>query len=226
MFSLVNYLNKPVLYAVLEPSAIATLLIVENALIAVFAVIGGCLADMMGRKRMAIIGFVALGLGYAVLGISPENLLAWYFHTAVDGIAWGILLVVFITTIWGDLSHNKPSDKLYAMGVFPFFISRFLPMVIPDQIIAAIPATAVFSFTAFFLFLAVLPLVYAPETLPEKIMKDRELKNYIEKAKKEVSKAQENQGENKQCENEKGTVEFKVNLEDEEKAQEIAEKYY
>jgi len=32
------------------------------------------------------------------------------------------------------------------------------------------------------LFLAVLPLVYAPETLPEKQMKDRELKNYIDKA--------------------------------------------
>jgi hypothetical protein len=40
------------------------------------------------------------------------------------------------------------------------------------------------SARAFFLFLAVLPLMYAPETLSEKKIKDRELKQYIEKAKK------------------------------------------
>ena len=41
---------------------------------------------------------------------------------------------------------------------------------------------AVFSFASFFLFLAVLPLMYAPETLPEKNIRDRELKIYVEKA--------------------------------------------
>jgi hypothetical protein len=40
----------------------------------------------------------------------------------------------------------------------------------------------IFSFASVFLFLAVLPLIYAPETLPEKTMKDRDLKSYIEKA--------------------------------------------
>jgi hypothetical protein len=41
-----------------------------------------------------------------------------------------------------------------------------------------------FSFASFFLFLAVIPLMYAPETLPEKTIKDRELKSYLEKAQK------------------------------------------
>jgi hypothetical protein len=40
------------------------------------------------------------------------------------------------------------------------------------------------------LFLAVLPLVYAPETLPEKHMKERELKNYLDKAKKSLQRNQ------------------------------------
>jgi hypothetical protein len=40
------------------------------------------------------------------------------------------------------------------------------------------------SIASFFLFLAVIPLFYAPETLPEKEIKERELKGYIEKAKK------------------------------------------
>jgi hypothetical protein len=84
------------------------------------------------------------------------------------------------------LSHNAPSDKYYAVGVLPFFASRFLELTVGGYITASIPesASALFSFTAFFLFLAVLPLFYAPETLPEKNIRDRELKTYIEKAQK------------------------------------------
>jgi hypothetical protein len=161
--------------------------------------------------------------------LSPTSQFSWYFHTAVDGIAWGLLLAVFVTTIWGDLSHEAASDKYYAVGVLPFFISRFLPLVLAAQIEAVVPenAYAVFSFTAFFLFIAVLPLVYAPETLPEKIMHQRELKKYLEKAQKIAAKTEQNEDESKQCENEdeKDSVEFRVK-EDDEKACELAEKYY
>ena len=51
--------------------------------------------------------------------------------------------------------------------------------------------STVFSFAAFFLFAATLPLFYAPETLPEKVMKDRDLKSYIENAKKKAAKETE-----------------------------------
>jgi hypothetical protein len=47
-----------------------------------------------------------------------------------------------------------------------------------------IPLSTAFSLASFFLFLAVVPLMYAPETLPEKTLRERELKSYIEKAKK------------------------------------------
>jgi hypothetical protein len=87
-------------------------------------------------------------------------------------------------TIWGDLSPDAPSDKYYAVGVLPFFASKFLDVAIGGYVADAVQGytSALFSFVAFFLFLAVLPLVYAPETLPEKIVQDRELKSYIEKA--------------------------------------------
>jgi hypothetical protein len=45
-----------------------------------------------------------------------------------------------------------------------------------------------FSLASFFLFVAVLPLMYAPETLPEKKIKDRELRDYLEKAKRTKDK--------------------------------------
>jgi len=47
-----------------------------------------------------------------------------------------------------------------------------------------IPNTSAFSLASFFLFLAVLPLLYAPETLPEKKIELRRLRKYVETAKK------------------------------------------
>ncbi|MCL6579519.1 MAG: hypothetical protein K6T73_09070, partial [Candidatus Bathyarchaeota archaeon] len=73
--------------------------------------------------------------------------------------------------------------KFYALGGLPFLLANFVSILIRPYA-SAISPTAAFSFASFFLFLAVLPLMYAPETLPEKKIKERELKEYVEKAKK------------------------------------------
>jgi MFS family permease len=226
MFSLVNQLSTPVQFGILGKSEVEFLMFIENALLGLFAVVGGFFSDYVGRKRMAIAGFVLLGLGFSILGLYPANPLSWYFYTIVDGIAWGLLFVIFVITVWGDLSHETTSDKYYAIGVLPFFLSKYLQLVLGNFIADFISPYALFSFAAFFLFLAVLPLMYAPETLPEKHIKERELKSYIEKAKKEAAKAQKKEEENTQRENEDVEVEFEVNQEDYEEKLKEAEKYY
>jgi MFS family permease len=184
MFSLVNFLSLPVQFNILGSNLVNFLNMIEGVLVGVFAIVGGFLSDVIGRKRIAILGFIMLGIGYATLGIYPENLLSWYFYTLVDGIAWGIFSVIFIITIWGDLSHDASSNKYYAIGGLPYFISNFLRLTVGSYITETVSAYAIFSLTAFFLFLAVFPLMYAPETLPEKKIRERELKGYIDKAKK------------------------------------------
>jgi MFS family permease len=228
MFSLITYLTAPVQNALLDHEFIDLMIIIENVFIAIFAVVGGFLLDIVGRKRMSIIGFALIGIGYAALGIDITNMANWYFYTVVDGVAWGILLVIFVITVWGDISYGAPSDKFYAIGVLPFFISKFLQFTIGDQIAASVPATSIFSLTAFFLFIAVLPLVYAPETLPEKTMRDRELKSYLYKAQKLVQKETE---KNKKMPQESRKVETNENVvakndEEDEKAKKLAEKFY
>ena len=47
-----------------------------------------------------------------------------------------------------------------------------------------IELTAAFSLASFFLFVAVMPLVFAPETLPEKKMELRRLRKFVDDAKK------------------------------------------
>jgi MFS family permease len=184
MFSLVNYLSLPVQFNILGSGIVNVLIMVESALAGVFAIFGGILSDIVGRKRVIIFGFIMLGLGYASLGIYPENILSWYFYTFVDGFAWGLFYVIFIFTLWGELSQNVSSEKYYALGGLPFFISNFLRIIIGSYIAETVSSHAIFSFVAFFLFLAVVPLMFAPETLPEKKLRERELKKYIEKAKK------------------------------------------
>jgi MFS family permease len=218
MFSLINYLTTPILQKALDPSTFSNLLLIQNVFIGASAFVGGVFIDKVGRKRLAIVGFVMLGLSFSLVGFFREPAI-WYFHTIVTGSSWGILYVLYVLTIWGDLSHSAPSDKYYALGVSPFFVSKMLELTINAEIVATVDVTAIFTFAALFLFVAVLPLIYAPETLSEKIIRSNDLKNYIEKAKKEVAKRQAKEVE-------EADVEFKVNQEDEEKAEELAQKYY
>ena len=184
MFSLVNYLSASIGINVHGEEFMYYLMFTENILIGIFAIIGGFLCDTIGRKRITICGFILLGLGYAILGIYPLSMICLLFYTVVDGIAWGIFYVVFFFTIWGDLAHEKSSETYYALGSLPYLLSNFLRLTIGPVIANIISAYAIFSFAAFFLFLAVIPLMFAPETLPEKKLRERELRQYIEKAKK------------------------------------------
>jgi MFS family permease len=222
MFSLVNNITIPVSSKLFlqgeEFLRLST--IFENILIAAFAVVSGFLADIFGRKRLTITGFIMLGIGYAVLGLAP-GIAGWYFYTFVDGVAWGIFYTILLFTIWGDLAQGRRSEKFYVIGALPFLFSNFLRIWLGSYV-AEIPETAIFSFASVFLFLAVLPLIYAPETLPEKTMKERELKKYIEKAQKEATKAHKKEADNTPKEN----ADPEIESEDFEEKLKEAEKYY
>lgn len=161
---------------------------------AVFALFGGIMSDLIGRKRVIISGFIALGLGYAVIGLAPESVFSWYLYTIVDGIAWGIFLAAFILIVWGDLSRSGVKEKYYWLGNIPFFLTSVIQLFLAPLIALATPSSA-FSLAAFFLFLAVLPLMYAPETLPEKKIELRRLKSYVEQAKKLREKSTKKSGD-------------------------------
>jgi MFS family permease len=184
VFSMVNYLGWPINSKIHGEDFFSFSVLVNNIIAGIFALVAGFVADNIGRKRTLVGGFIIFGIGYALLGIDPFNIYAWYFYTLVDGIAWGIFYVVFWFTIWGDLAHGKSSEKYYAVGIIPYSLSGFLRVTLGPYIANAVSEYAIFSFAAFFLFLAVVPLMYAPETLPEKAIRERELRGYIEKAKR------------------------------------------
>ena len=226
MFSVINYLVAPVSSTGGEGNQ-GYYSLVQTGFMGLSALLGGFFIDSMGRKRIAVAGFILLGIGTAVLGINSIDPIALYLNAVIDGIAWGFLLVLFILTIWGDLSYGISTDKYYAIGVLPFFVSKFLDLTIGNQITSFFGGSpALFSFGAFFLFMAVLPLIYAPETLPEKALKDRDLKSYVEKARKVAQKEEAKNQNDAQKTKETSKDE---NPEEDEKyaeARKLAEKYY
>jgi MFS family permease len=187
MFCLVNSLEAPILRGFFGSDFFNFVVVAELAISSISALIGGLVADRMGRKLVAIVGFAMLGVGYAVLGLFPEYGVSRYLYVAVDGIAWGLFVVIFFMVLWGDLAGSMGKDRYYLLGGLPFLLSWLIQLLV-EPYAESISIYAAFSLASFFLFLAVLPLLYAPETLPEKRIKDRELKGYVEKAKKAKEK--------------------------------------
>lgn len=183
MFCIINFIEAPILAGFFGAETFAYIQVLEFAVIGIFAVVGGFVADVFGRKRVVIAGFVMLGVEYAILSLFSNSQATFYLFLALDGVTWGLLFSVFFTTVWGDLGENREKEKYYTLGGLPYLLSNLLSIIIGPYVVN-IPSGLAFSFASFFLFMAVIPLMYAPETLPEKAMKDRELKSYVEKAQK------------------------------------------
>lgn len=186
MFSMIDGFEKIIFQNFLGTELFDLLRIVGALIGTASAFIGGILSDLVGRKRMVIYGFISLGLAYAAVGVASASYVSWYFYAVIDGIAWGIFTVAFVLTLWGDLSPPGSREKYYAIGSIPFFLAEFVGVIsVP---LVWIPPNAAFSVASLFLFLAVLPLMYAQETLPEKKIELRRLKGYAAQAKKLTEK--------------------------------------
>jgi MFS family permease len=182
MFSLVNFAESPILGNLFGDFQVFVGFI-EFAIAGFFAIVGGILADSVGRKRVVITGFVILGIEYAALSLFSAFEASWYVYTVCDGMAWGMFASVFFMTLWGDLAEDGQKEKYYVLGGLPYLLAGFLPVLV-KPFVGGIETVTAFSLASFFLFLAVLPLMYAPETLPEKKIKELELRSYAERAKK------------------------------------------
>lgn len=180
MFCLVDSFERPILDYIFEDFHYITIAPIIGS---VFTLIAGVFCDRIGRKRVLIYGFVTMGIAYAVIGIDPASLFSWYFFLTTESISWAIFYTTFILILWGDLSQFGNREKYYAIGVVPFLLSDIV-RTLSAPYAALISTYSAFSVASVFLFLAILPLLYAPETLPERKIELRRLRKYVEKAKK------------------------------------------
>jgi MFS family permease len=187
MYCVINYSEASLLRGFFGPVFSYYVPVAEFGIGGVVALFGGYLSDLIGRKVVIVSGYAALGIGYAILGLFPYNTVSWYFYVVVDSVSIGVFSMAFFILVWGELAVDRLKEKYFLLGGIPYLILSFLGIAL-EPYVKDVPVSSAFSLAAFFLFIAILPLMYAPETLPEKNIKERELKGYVEKAKKTKEK--------------------------------------
>ena len=226
MFTLINFIQMPIVVYHMGQDIYDNCVLVALVITSFSAIGAGFLCDFKGRKVTGIVGFVLLGVGYAFLSFLSDpavKLMGITLFTIFDGLAWGFLYVNFVFVVWGDLSDVGNRAKYYFLGGMPFLLSGLVQVSI-EPFANKIPIQTSFSLASFFLFIATLPLLYAPESLSDKLMKRRELFNYVNKALKKVQKEKETPSEQNEEKHEE-EIEAEETPEDVE-ARKLAEKYY
>ena len=183
LFCLINFIESPLIEQFLGVELFNTYLMIGIIISSISAFLGGIVCDLKGRKIASIVSFVLLGISYAVLSIFQGIHFSIYAFMLLEGVAWGILYVIFVFVIWADLSEKATCESYYLLGSMPYLLSSWIE-ILAKPLAELIPISASFSLASFFLFLAVVPLMFAPETLPEQMLRERELRGYIEKAKR------------------------------------------
>jgi MFS family permease len=170
----VNYIGK---YILLIGTSISGLL-------------SGFLADRSGRKQPLILGFVALGISYAFVGVSTSipNLLIMII---LSSIGWGFITVIVQWVVFGDLAPQGGEEKYYALAlsIYPIFEAFF--QFLNGILNIDISPNVVALFVSVIMFISLIPLIHISETLPDNLIKDRRFKTYIEKVFKILEESNE-----------------------------------
>ena len=162
---------------------------IRNLGIAIIAVVTGFLADKIGRKKPVILGIVLLGIAYAFVGLSL-SVQTFFFQMVVSGLAWGILIVLY-NVIPGDLAFPGSEEKFYTLGLLiPFILytgingaGRFFIFDPEMEIFSTILSIA--------LFISVIPILYARDTLSERKIQEFKLKKYTKKVTEIIKDSEE-----------------------------------
>ena len=157
---------------------------------AIACLISGFIADRYGRKSPIIIGIVLLGASFAILGIQTVNL-TLLIHLAISGFAWGFLMVVYIA-VPGDLALQNRQEKYYAIALLLPLVIYMGLVSLPDAYDLFVPANLLSPILSVILFLSVVPVLYARESLPESKIQSRKLKEHLDRVGKLLEESRKN----------------------------------
>jgi MFS family permease len=153
----------------------------------IFGFIAGVTADRIGRKQLIVAGMIMLGVSFAFLGVFTSAI-SVLVYLIMSGIAWGCLIVVY-TAVPGDLAISGSREKFYALGaVIPFSI-YFALSGLADFFQISVQASVLSSTLSIILFLSIIPILKAAETLPEGRIRERKMKKYVEQVGKIIDES-------------------------------------
>ncbi len=158
---------------------------------ATVSLLSGFISDRFGRRPPIVIGVVLFGISFAVFGFAT-NEFSLIIQLTTHGIAWGFCMVAYFS-ITGDLAKDYSQEKFYAIATVLPFISYMVTGTLPIILGVYAPANVLSPILSIFLFLSVIPVLYAPETLPEANLKEKRLKEHLRKVGKIIAEDNEPQ---------------------------------
>jgi MFS family permease len=150
------------------------------------AIIAGFVADFFGRRIVLAVTLSLYGTSSALGGIftNPQVFSVMYF---INGMSWGILFVMYIFVVWGDLANKDNCAKMYSLGAITYFLSLGIGAIIPQTFL---PLGTSSLLICLIIFLSILPIFMAPELATTDFIEGIKLKRHINT----VKKLKKNQG--------------------------------
>jgi MFS family permease len=139
------------------------------------ALIGGYFGDRLGRRLTLVFSVALYGVSMAFRGFT-DNWVALLFSFIGEGLTWGIFLTLYSFVIWGDLSNTKNTGKTYAIGLMTFYVTAAVGRFNLFAGISVVNSTLI---SCILIFLAIIPIVLAPELLPSEAQENSKLKKYM-----------------------------------------------
>jgi MFS family permease len=160
--------------------------VMQALAVIVAAFLGGFLADRIGRKLPIFIGLMGLGINYALLSLISQEPIVYLTYMTVEGFALGIIFVIYLQVILGDISANSGSkERFYALGglLIPFSFAAIFECLRQWYSIS-LPINSLTAALSVVILLSAVPVFLAPDTLPQQIIQDRKVKDHMKKLEK------------------------------------------
>lgn len=148
-------------------------------------ILGGFVADLLGRRFCLVFSLTFFGFCTALVGLFTGDLVFLIVYGA-SGLTWGILFVLYIFVVWGDLSNQYNRIKIYSIGL----ISYFLSLGAGSFLVVSMPIFQSALLSVLFIFVLNIPIIFAPELLPSYVLEKIRMKNHMDAVKKLQKKNQ------------------------------------
>ena len=147
------------------PSSLRIFLsILQISFSGVGALVGGTVADFIGRRSALGISLTLFGIGIILGGLFFQTTEVLYVMYAINGLTWGILWTLYGSVLWGDLGDKETVVKRYSIGLMIYYLVTGIGFLFEAQTSQISLITSVFL-GCFLVLLANIPVMVAPELL-------------------------------------------------------------
>jgi len=141
---------------------------------------GGVIADFFGRRVSLAFSLTLYGISSALAGLANIKEILYLVYI-VNGLSWGVLLIMYTFVVWGDLANKENCTKIYSIGLITFYLTTGLGLLMQtSQISLTLSSLA----SCLLIFLSNIPISLAPELLPSDFRERIKLKLHMSAVKK------------------------------------------